>query len=76
MSPSQMNNSRSVEQILKEIREACLEERRDAARSSETSQTVVVPLRESEPTWSVEETRWDSEKLTVVWPSSPGDRRD
>jgi len=71
-----VNNSRSVEEILKEIREAYLEQRRDAARSSEASQTVAIPLRESEPTWSVEETRWDSDELTVVWPSSPGDRRD
>jgi len=29
-----------------------------------------VPLRGSEPTWSPEETRWDIDQLTVVWPSS------
>ena len=67
-----MNNSRSVEVILKEIREAYLEERRAAG----SSDGVVIPLRESKPTWSVEETRWDSEELTVIWPSSPGNRQD
>jgi hypothetical protein len=35
MNLRKMNNSRSVEEILKEIRKADSEERRDAARSSE-----------------------------------------
>jgi hypothetical protein len=65
---SAVKNSRSIEEILKDIREAYLEEQRsDDARSGDINAAVI-------PTWSPEETRWDIDKLTVVWPS-PGPKR-
>ena len=67
-----MNTSRSIQQILKEIRDAYLEQRRlDGAPSDEA-----VPFRSPQPTRSPEETRWDMDELTVVWPPSPSDERD
>jgi hypothetical protein len=43
--PAQMNSSRYLGAILKKIREAYVEERREDARSREERQTIVVPLR-------------------------------
>jgi len=64
-----MNNSRSIEEILREIRDAYSETRRsDDARSGDNA--AVVPSGGSKSTWSSEETRWHIDQLTVVWPSS------
>jgi hypothetical protein len=60
-----MDNSR-IEQILKEVREADLDERRsDIARSGDHNETVA-SLRGNEPTWSLEEIRWDIDKLSSL----------
>jgi hypothetical protein len=59
-----VKNFRSIEEILNEIREAYLEEQQsDVPQSGDANLTVI-------PTWSPEETRWDIDQLTVVWPSS------
>jgi hypothetical protein len=59
-----MNNSRSVEEILNEVRETFLEQRRlDAARQANAA--VSVPFRRCD-----NELRWDVDHLTVVWPLS------
>ena len=61
-----MNTSRSIKEILKEIRDAYSEERQlDGAPSDDA-----VPFRSAQSSKSPQETRWDIDQLTVVWPSS------
>ena len=59
-----MNTSRSLEGILKEIRDAYSEERR-------TDGALTFAPRGREPIVSADEIRWEIDELTVVWPSSP-----
>jgi hypothetical protein len=59
-----MNKSRSVDEILNEVRETYLEQRRlDAERK--INDAVLVPFRRRD-----NELRWHVDQLTVVWPLS------
>jgi hypothetical protein len=69
-----MKNSRTIEQILKEIRENYREERRAAAPSSADAKDTIIPFRTRDPDPETsKETRWNTADLTVVW-RSPDDQ--